>query len=47
MSGFQYIMSAADYREKLQMFGSKENIIAFINETYSLFRIVTDIKIVG
>lgn len=45
--GFSYVMTASEYKEKLEMLGSRENVIAYINETYSLCRLVTDIKVVG
>lgn len=44
---YEYVMSKSHYSELLRMFGTKANIIKYINETYFLMRLVTDIKIVG
>lgn len=47
VSNYSYVIDKEHYSELLKICGTKENVILYINETYSLMRLVTDIKIKG
>lgn len=43
--GYSYAMGKEQYQILLKELGSKNNVITYINENYSLMRFVTDIRI--